>query len=442
MKPTLELLRDDRPFWLLFLLIAVFMLWGVKLVPFHPDESTYLYMSSDFEELLEKPASLAWSDSQENDPKQLYRLLNPPLTHYVLGIGRVLTGLPPLPVDWDWSKSWEENRQAGALPEVRLLLAGRIAVTLCLLLSLFFLYHAGKQLGGQLTGLLTVLLMGTNMLVLLHGRRAMSEGLLILGVSVFVWSLTYSARYPWLTALGLFLAFNAKPSTLALLPVGLLAVCWNLEHRPKSLEGRLYASGWNMAQFLIVFTLLTLAINPVLWKNPIRATQAAINARRDLLHRQVSDTRRLLSAQVINSPTQHAAILIANLYILPPAFAEVGNYLSETARQEQEYLTIFGHNLLRGQVGGGLMLALTLLGLVKIAGRIVSSPSTSTAQGALLLLPTVLFQAGGLVFAVPLPWQRYCIPLVPVSCLIAALGLTELSQMLLIKAKRDVRQAS
>ena len=86
MKPTIALFRNDGLFWLLFLLIGGFMLWGARLVPFHPDESTYLYMSSDFEVLFEKPASLAWNSAQENNPRQLYRLLNPPLTHYVLGM--------------------------------------------------------------------------------------------------------------------------------------------------------------------------------------------------------------------------------------------------------------------------------------------------------------------------------------------------------------------
>lgn len=434
MKPTLALFRNDRLFWLLFLLIGGFMLWGARLVPFHPDESTYLYMSSDFEVLFEKPASLAWNSAQENNPRQLYRLLNPPLTHYVLGMGRALSNLHPLPIDWDWSKSWEENRQAGALPEERLLLAGRVAVTLCLLLGLFFLYRAGKQLGGQWTGILTVLLMGSNMLVLLHGRRAMSEGLLIFGICIFLWSLAHSARYPWLAALGLFLAFNAKPSTLALLPVGFLAVCWNDKHKAKSLKNWLCARGLALTQFSVVFILLTWIVNPVLWKNPLHAARAAINARRDLVSRQVSE----ISIQGLDSPVLRAAMLVANLTILPPAFAEVGNYLSETAGQEQAYLAIFGHNLLRGWVGGGILLSLTLLGLVGIVSRIISSQSSQVnlnRRNELLLLLTGLFQTVGLVVAVPLPWQRYCLPLVPLICLLAALGLVELSQRL-VKPKR------
>ncbi|MFH1633237.1 MAG: hypothetical protein ABIG63_04395 [Chloroflexota bacterium] len=94
-------LQTDWPFVILLIPLTIFYLWGLRFVPFHPDESTQLYMSSDFESLFSNPASLFWDPDREDDPRQRYRELDAPLTKYILGLGRVIAGQPALPVDWD-----------------------------------------------------------------------------------------------------------------------------------------------------------------------------------------------------------------------------------------------------------------------------------------------------------------------------------------------------
>src|SRR5436190_22554796 len=43
----------------LWAVAAAFIMWGAPRVPFHPDESTYLYMSQDFDRLIfQGPASV------------------------------------------------------------------------------------------------------------------------------------------------------------------------------------------------------------------------------------------------------------------------------------------------------------------------------------------------------------------------------------------------
>ena len=74
----------EWPFILLLGILAVFHLAGASEVPFHPDEATYLYMSSDVDALLTRPASLAWTPASPDDPKLTYRLLSAPLTRDVL----------------------------------------------------------------------------------------------------------------------------------------------------------------------------------------------------------------------------------------------------------------------------------------------------------------------------------------------------------------------
>ena len=66
---------DSTKIWTIGLLVliglfTVFYLWGVEAVPFHPDESTYLFMSSDLETLFQAPTSLIWQPEIEGDRRQ------------------------------------------------------------------------------------------------------------------------------------------------------------------------------------------------------------------------------------------------------------------------------------------------------------------------------------------------------------------------------------
>ena len=111
--------------WALF---AVFALWGVPGVPFHPDESTYLYMSRDFDSLFRQgdPAAVTWRAANQPQDVIRYRLLDGALAHYLPGLGRLLGGYSlALPHDWDWSASWAGNATLGALPDAGLLNAAR-----------------------------------------------------------------------------------------------------------------------------------------------------------------------------------------------------------------------------------------------------------------------------------------------------------------------------
>jgi hypothetical protein len=454
-------------------LLSWFFLSGLQAVPFHPDESTQLFMSADFNAVLTNPLQLTFHPNAKGDLKQHYRLIDAPLTRYILGFGRTIGGFPALRADWDWSKTWDENAQAGALPNEDLLYAGRVAVTLLLPLGLLFLYLTGKQVEGGMTGLWATLLLGLNALMLLHGRRAMAEGALIFGVAFFLWSLFQGDRRPWLTGLAIAIAFNAKQSTLALLPVGLLAVAW----LPGGASIDLRKIGVNIAEYLGVFILLTFALNPVFWNSPVQTIQIAIHERHDLLERQVADTQRLAPEKVLDSPRERLVAILANLYATPPMFYEVGNYIEETQSAEVEYLKKPGHGLFRGLAGGGVMLFITLFGFamsllylraigdapreppeglpVRYAdqkplpepvsgseryretfGRsengsfqtfsTLRNPRDRKRRAIILLVIASAAQFSALLLAVPLPWQRYVIPLVPFAALWAGIGLANL----------------
>jgi hypothetical protein len=411
---------DSTKVWTIGLLALIglftaFYLWGVEAVPFHPDESTYLYMSSDLETLFKAPTSMIWQPENEGDRRQHYRVIDAPLTRYLLGGGRILAGQPALAADWDWGKSWAENQEAGALPENALLKTGRVTVILVLPVSLLLIFLIGRAISGRYTGLLAVILLGLNALALLHNRRAMAESTLTVAILFAIWSFTQAERRPWLAGLAMALAFNAKHSALALLPVGLLAACWI----PRSMDNRLHRSIRGGAAFLLIFGLVTFALNPYLWRDPLEALQATWSARQDLLASQLSHTARLAPTQILVTPMERAAALLANVYYTPLSFSEVGNYIENTAPSEQVYRAMPLHTLFRGLVGGTLLLVLTITGMLHGA-LMVRRPNQDRQRALVITLLATVMQITALVITIPLPWQRYSIPLLPFASLWAA----------------------
>ena len=199
---------------------------------------------------------------------------------------------------------------------------------------MFLIFLVGERLGGKATGLIAMLLLASNALVLIHTRRAMAEGLLVFGVLFATWAFLSGNKRPWLAGLGMALAFNAKQSALALLPIGLLAVLWQAEGSKISFKKAIGAS----IQYLGIFTIVTFILNPYLWKEPIGALTASWSNRQDLLHRQVEDTKRLAPDRVLETRTERMAVMLVNLYLAPPSFSEVGNYQQETNAMEEQYL--------------------------------------------------------------------------------------------------------
>src|SRR5512140_1759946 len=119
MRATIRKLPSFLPDWPLYLavLLVTLLYWaGLASVPFHPDESTQIFMSADFDTLFRQPGSLAWSPTPADPARQLYRLLDAPLTRDLIGAGRTLAGLPATSIDWNWSLTYADNAASGALP--------------------------------------------------------------------------------------------------------------------------------------------------------------------------------------------------------------------------------------------------------------------------------------------------------------------------------------
>ena len=404
------------------LVITALYLLTVGAVPFHPDEATQIFMSSDVEGLFAQPASLFYSQTPADPLRQNYRLLDAPLSRWLIGAGRFITGQPALNADWDWSKSWQQNETAGALPSASLLLVSRVSVAWLFALTLYLGYRTGIVMGGTALGWLMIVFVFFNALVLLHTRRTMAESALLFTVTWFSYALAKKEPRPLLLVLPAALAVNAKQTAAGLVIIALLAV-W------------LYSSGvpWrkrlsHVLQGALLVLLVSYALNPVAWKNPAAAVRAALAARSDLATRQTETIRTVSPELLMQSPVQRVAGWLVYLYISEPAVADVANYIDDTRASEQAYFSNPLHNLLRGIGGGILMLLLSLSGFLYAAHTAVKEPSRRAPLLLLLLASLTCFLA--LALLIPLPFQRYTILLVPFSTLWTAFFLNGLFKRL------------
>lgn len=403
------------PFWIFLVLAAAAYLSGVHSVPFHPDESTQLFTSGDAEIFWQRPADVFWRPENEGSLRQLYRELDAPLTRNLIALGRWAAGRSAPAVDWDWGKTWEENRQAGALPDEKLLLSARLAVAALFPFSMLLLFLAARNLSNEFTAWAAVLLLASNSLVLLHTRRAMAESALLFGSILTIWAMLRAGRHPWLAGFAAGLAFCAKQSLAALAPAGLLGVI-----DQEALPPRLWLKKTARAAALYVaaFLAITLLLHPFAWGNLPAAVRASVQARQNLARAQTNDR----PGQALNTPGRKLLAMTGSLYLTPPMFAETSNYQKETQAAEAAYLANPLHSLFRTLPAGSVYLTLSLFGFG--AGVCGALRGSSRRKLAVLLAATVL-QAGALLIAVPLPWQRYYMPMVPFTILWAAYGVDQ-----------------
>ena len=389
-------------------LYTVAFLGGVASVPYHPDESSYLFMSDELEPMLTHPSSLYWSERPADGKRQSLRLLNPPLIHIVVELGRRAAGLDPLPVDWNWSAPWDYNLLAGAVPSPALLQAGRMAVAVLFPLSLVLFFFAARRAAGDFTAWAAVVLLASNALLLLHARRVMAEGTLIFAVALFLWTMVVARQHPWLAAIPAALAVCAKLSLAPLVLIGLAAILWPLEaERPAALRAR------QAVVYAALGLALTLALYPIAWQQPLRVAEEISRTRDYVANIQMQK----YADQVIKTPGERLRALVRQVYFAPPDFYEDPMYAAQTRDSETAYLANPLHRLLRSGLGGGILLALTLAGLGLCLPRM-------RRELAYLLAATLLL-AFALLAAVPLEWQRYYLPLLPFTCFWAAYALDQ-----------------
>lgn len=373
-------------------------------------------MSADWELLFSQPGAMAWQPGTA-DPRQALRLLDAPIGRYLVGAARWISGQAALPADWNWSASWEQNRQAGSLPDPALLQAGRMGQAVWFPFSLLLLYLTGVKLGGRFFGWSAALMMAANALFLLHARRAQAEGALVFFICLTLACLVYCRKSPWLIAIPAALAFCAKQSAFPLIAVGLAAI-WVYRARPVSVR-RLFTS---VLLYLGLTVGIVFLLNPFLWAHPVEAAQAAIRARQEFLTEQTQEFRQLAPDQILDNPAKAGLSFLVNLYLTPPSFAEAGNYVEQTRQSAEAYLANPANQLFRSLWGGGILLAISLIGWASATIAVIKSGHPHRLEIGLVGLSGLLLLFA-LVLTVTLPFQRYVMPLVPFATLSTAYGL-------------------
>lgn len=419
----IESLQKHKAFWIILIGITLFYTLTLSKIPFHPDESTQIYMSNDFFLLTSNPGEMSWKPGEEISPQTKLRQLDAPLTRYIIGLGRFLGGQKGLENNWSWSSSWEENRQAGALPSRKLLTLSRLSISLLLPLSLTFFYFSLSYFIDKNTALMGTLLFGLHPLILLHARRAMAEGALILGITLFLWGIRYRLKKPWLIGLAAGLASNAKQSAIILLPLGLFAVGWFPKDK---FSWKSFAK--NIGLYLGTFLFLTFLLNPLLWDQPLLSYLTSWQTRLDFTTGQIASVSRFGPNQLLENIPIRLVSLVINLFVNEPSIADVGNYSDALQATTTDYLNFPLFTLGRGLIWGSLFFALAVGGLFWEL-RNLPERTIREKQDIFLVLLATFFQAAALLLFVPLPWQRYTMPLLPFVSFWIALGLQPITDL-------------
>jgi hypothetical protein len=330
-----------------------------------------------------------------------------------------------VPVDWDWTTTWAVNSERGAVPSAGVLLAARMPMALLTSFAALLVFLIARRLGGAVAGWTAALVFIFNPLMLLHGRRAMSEAALVFGVCLAIWLMMRLPRSGSIQGSGVALAMLAKHSGVVVAPAALLSALWPVPSldatlspaRPASLGQEVMRAIRALALMALGFVIVFGLLSPSLWCNPIAALGATLRERSSLVDAQLTQLRAAGEIFVLDTPPERIIALIDRVFVSAPVFWEIPNYAAETAVSEAAYIHGPIATLLRGPVWGSLMLALALIG-VAIGVLLVFHRATPPAsrRDLAIALPWVLGTALALLAFVPIAWQRYYLPLVPALC--------------------------
>ena len=396
-------------------------------IPFHPDESTHIYMSED---ISQNPLTLAWDGALPLGSEERIRAIDAPLAKYLIGAVREIFLISPTGSDWNWALDWEENQSQGALPTNKQLLFSRSVMTLLLPFSLWLLYLTFKKIMSSLPSLVAVTLLGLSPLLLLHARRAMSEGLLVFGIALLLWAVTRDKRNPWLIGLALGIAINAKHSALGLFPAAILAVVILPEGFPGIKKGIL-----NILKSSLIVLIAILLLNPFYWKHPLSALEAGLKARFSLAEEQEEDYLGRLGLDEQPLMTTIPG-LILNTYLTPPQTEEVGNYLAQTGEAKERYLSNPFHNWGRDLISGSILAAISFAGLGFAFWRFQDKDPWEKNNILIIALAAL---GMGIFTIILLPWQRYVLAILPFTFCWVGFGLAPIFKALQLSPSKSTQ---
>jgi 4-amino-4-deoxy-L-arabinose transferase-like glycosyltransferase len=417
-------------------LLAIYVLAGVSIVPFHGDESTLIFMGRDYYyQFVEGDMSkILYDDTRTiSVTEQELRLLNGTIPKYLFGWVTYINGnkLDTINDQWDWGNNYNGNKNQGHIPNDRLLMPARMvsAVQLIFAISLFFVI--AQIAFNRPIAYLASLYLTLNSAILINGRRAMMEGshLLFMMLVLVVGLLLIHHRKWWLFILlgivsGLAVAAkhpNAIVVALVFIACGSYVLLQAL-HQIKSIN----RTTFKIIGGLIVSGLLALvvfyAMNPAWWGDPVNRASEVLHLRNKLLDIQIG------SFPTILSPTDNLRVLFKFMFVAQPQYFEVPAWskFSDITSQIQAYeqSPLSGIAIGGSTIGGVILVILNGLGLPHFARNTNILPEFRwfiLVWGIGIVVITYILT--------PLEWQRYYLPIYPFVGLMTAYSVVTLSNI-------------
>ena len=417
--------------WLWLGALAIYMLSGAAIVPFHGDESTLMVMSRDFYTIfVEGDLSKVYFDPQwQNNPhEQQLRLLNGSVSKIIYGWLGALNGFGPrdLNRDWSWANDYDANAVRGAIPDAELLGQARLASSLQLALAAALLFQFAKLTIDRPTAYLAATLFALHPNMLINGRRAMMEGSHILGLMLVLMAAAWLLqerrwqRYLLLGASAGF-AIAAKHPNVSICALVFLACSvdplWRLL-RGSGKAWRKPASDLAGIAFAgVTSSLVFLFLNPAWWNDPLAVAPVVIELRQELLQDQVN----ILGGYTSLADRLHGWFQYG--FAGERQYFEAQNWATYDAIGAQ--IAAYERSGLAGLlfIGSSARLGLICL-LLAIYGIVHLARNRSVAAEYRLLL--LIWAVGSALVTLrlnPLPWARYYLPLLPAVIVLVSYAL-------------------
>ncbi len=391
--------------------LVLYVLAGCRIVPFHGDEATIVYMSGDFATLFLHGdlAHIEYHDPPPaDDPqaatKQQLRLINGVVNKYAYGLAWWSAGLTPndLPAQWLWGADFQFNQATGRLPSDRLLIITRWASALLAAISVALVFAVGNRAGGPRTAYIAAFIYTAAPAILLNGRRAVFESGLLLFSALLIYLVQRTLAKPRgaISALMLgvaagFAIASKHTGMLVAATVSSLALVPALKGRWRFARNGVWIAGGAAILALTVFV----ALNASWWSDPLRMPGRVLDARKLLLQGQVT---RYGGFQ--NMPARIMA-LVREPFGAPQYYEDT---IEDWAHWITQPIKTYDSSGLGGLSGS---LWEIIIAILIIIGTIRALLAWRHSAVFVVLLWSSLMIATTFVLT-PLDWQRYYVPIV------------------------------
>jgi hypothetical protein len=300
---------------ILSLLGAAFLV-DLEKTRFHPDENMWLNQSSHLEDFF-KGNFAAFSE------KKYYALTMPTIPEYVIGLSRRAGGYRPdqLPEIWDWTKTNDENKAAGHIPNKNLLWWSRLLPSLLSIASILVTFYLVKHAFNARIGYLWIILTLANHWLITALQRAMGESPLLFCITIAMLAGFLAMRsfrseatgqsLIWLIVFGLFtgLAGQTKTNGLAIfLPGILILVLLTIRHSANQ-RWRFFSLG--LIGLCLASFIGLVATNPFLWSDPVGKMSETIQYRVTIMNGMQAEA---VPELVIHNANENIQILIMQTF--------------------------------------------------------------------------------------------------------------------------------